>query len=110
MGGGTTAYSSESASASIAVTAIDDDAPVEVANTGSMVAEGGTDTLSRSELEFTDTEQPATSVTYTVTGSGEVSTYELVVGKSGKSATLTPYKQGKRDHMHQLYFTPAPSK
>ncbi|QDU99025.1 cadherin-like domain-containing protein [Lignipirellula cremea] len=52
----------------INVTEIDNDAPTLIANTGSSVNEGGTDTIARTELEYRDTEQPATAVTYTVTG------------------------------------------
>ena len=51
----------------LTITPVDDDAPVQVNNTGSTVAEGGTDTLITAELLYTDSEQPASSVTYTVT-------------------------------------------
>ncbi len=44
----------------------DSTAPSEVNNTGSTVNEGGTDTISSAELQFSDA-QPATSITYTVT-------------------------------------------
>ena len=45
----------------LTITAVDDDAPTQVTNTGSTIAEGGTDTIAAAELAFTDTEQPATS-------------------------------------------------
>ena len=44
------------------MTAVDDDAPAVSANTGSTVAEGGTDPLPQAELEYTATEQSAASV------------------------------------------------
>ena len=53
---------------SISVTAVDDDAPVQLINTGSTVNEGGTDTISNSELRYNDSEQPVSSLTYTITG------------------------------------------
>ncbi|MDX1430905.1 MAG: cadherin-like domain-containing protein, partial [Gammaproteobacteria bacterium] len=55
------------ATVSIDVTPVDDDPPALVVNGGSVVAEGGGDVILPSELEYSDTEQPATAITYTVT-------------------------------------------
>ena len=41
-------------------------APTTVANTGSLLSEGGTDIVSNSELEFDDAEEPDTDITYTL--------------------------------------------
>ena len=46
---------------------LDDTAPAQVNNTGSMVAEDGTDLITNLELRYDDDQQPATSVNYTVT-------------------------------------------
>jgi hypothetical protein len=40
--------------------------PTAVANTGSLLIEGGTDIVSSSELEFDDAEEPDTNITYTL--------------------------------------------
>ena len=48
---------------SVTITAVDDDAPTRVNNTGSTVAEGGMGTISNTQLRYDDSEQPATSVT-----------------------------------------------
>jgi len=50
----------------LTITAVDDDAPTQVNNTGSTVAEGGTDTITTGELRYDDSEQAAGSVTYTI--------------------------------------------
>ncbi|MCA9212070.1 MAG: tandem-95 repeat protein [Planctomycetales bacterium] len=50
----------------INVTPVDNDAPVLAVNAGSSMSEGATDTIVVTELQFTDTEQPTTSITYTV--------------------------------------------
>ncbi|MDA7979108.1 MAG: DUF4347 domain-containing protein [Pirellulales bacterium] len=99
-GGGTTAYSAENASANITVTAVDDDAPTQVANTGSTVAEGGTDTLSQAELEFTDTEQPATAVTYTVTGGPANGQLELT---TNPGVAITSFTQDDLNNNRVVY-------
>ncbi|MDX1410420.1 MAG: DUF4347 domain-containing protein, partial [Saprospiraceae bacterium] len=46
---------------------LDGAAPTQVSNTGSTVPEGGTDPITNLELRYDDDQQPATSVTYTVT-------------------------------------------
>lgn len=48
------------------------DAPILLTNTGSTVAEGGTDAITGSELAVTDIEQTAAQLTYTI-GTGPVS-------------------------------------
>ena len=50
----------------LSITPIDDDAAVETTNTGSVAAEGASDTITASELSFTDTEQPATALTFSL--------------------------------------------
>ena len=57
------------------LTDVDDDAPTQVTNTGSTLAEGGTDTIAAGELAFTDTEQPATASLY-----GDIEPHERSVG------------------------------
>ncbi len=47
------------------VPVIDVDPPTQVANSGSTVQEGGTDSITSIELRYSD-QQPASSITYTV--------------------------------------------
>ena len=74
----------------ITVTPVDDDIPVQVTNTGSTVLEGGTDTLLTAEVLYTDTEQPATSVTYTVTTAPVNGQLELTTVADGGDLELHP--------------------
>jgi uncharacterized membrane protein len=79
---------------SITVTAVDDDPPVVVANTGSTVLEAGTDPIPVTELEYTDTEQGPASVAYTVTtipGNGQL---ELT---TGPGTAITSFTQADID-------------
>ena len=85
---------------SINVTAVDDDAPVQVNNTGSTVAEGGSDTLITAELLFTDSEQPATSVTYTVTGGLANGQLELT---AGPGVAVTSFTQDDINNNRVVY-------
>ena len=58
-------------------------------NAGSTVAEGGTDTLLTAEVLYTDTEQPATSVTYTVTTAPVNGQLELTTAPTVAIASFT---------------------
>ncbi len=64
----------------LTISAVDDDAPTQTTNTGSTLAEGGTDTLINSELLYTASEQPATAVAYTVTSVPANGQLELFLG------------------------------
>jgi len=55
----------ETATVTVTVTAVND-APTVAVNTGSTVAEGGTDTISSSELAVTDVEQVTAQFTYSI--------------------------------------------
>ena len=79
---------------------MDDDAPVRVDNTGSTVAEGGTDTLNNTELRYDDSEQPASSVSYTVTGGLANGQLELT-GNPGVS--ITSFTQAQIDAGEVVY-------
>ena len=82
------------------VTAVDDDAPVQVNNTGSTAVEGGTDTLITAELLYTDSEQPASSVTYTVTAGLANGQLELA-GNPG--VAVTSFTQAQIDAGEVVY-------
>ena len=85
---------------SITVTPVDNDAPVVVNNTGSTVVEGGTDTLITAKLLFTDSEQPATNVTYTVTGGRANGQLELT---TGPGVAVTSFTQEDIDNNRLVY-------
>ena len=85
---------------SITVTPVDNDAPVVVNNTGSIAIEGGSDTLITAELLFTDSEQPATSVTYTVTGGLANGQLELT---TGPGVAVTSFTQDDIDNNRVVY-------
>ena len=85
---------------SLTVTAVDDDAPTQVTNTGSTIAEGGTDTLSAAELAFTDTEQPATAVAFTVTSSPANGQLELT---TNPGVAITAFTQDDLDNNRVVY-------
>ena len=55
----------------------DVDPPVEKNNSGSTVAEGGTDTITNAELQYVDVGQPPSSVTFTVTSGPDNGQLEL---------------------------------
>ena len=92
--------SSNLATKVVQVTAVDDDAPTQVTNTGSTIAEGGTDTLAAAELAFTDTEQPATSVTFTVTTSPTNGQLELT---TAPTVAITSFTQDDIDNNRVVY-------
>ncbi|MGD9126238.1 MAG: DUF4347 domain-containing protein, partial [Planctomycetia bacterium] len=97
----TTNDTSEFALNITATTAGDDTTPpVEVNNTGSSVAEGGTDTIASTELLFTDSEQPATSVNYTVTGSPTNGQLELT---TDPGTPITSFTQDDIDNDRVVY-------
>ena len=84
----------------LTITAVDDDPPVVVNNTGSTIAEGGTDTLIGAELLVTDSEQPATSVTYTVTTSPTNGQLELNIALG---VGITSFTQDDIDNNRLVY-------
>ena len=75
-------------------------APVQINNTGSTVAEGGTDTISNTELRYDDYLQPATSVTYSVTTSPDHGRLEFV---SAPGAPITTFTQDDLDNNRVRY-------
>ena len=84
----------------LTITAVDDDAPTQVTNTGSTIAEGGTDTIAAAELAFTDTEQPATAVSYTVTTSPANGQLELT---TDPGVSITSFTQDDIDNNRLVY-------
>ncbi|MFT5390748.1 MAG: hypothetical protein ACI8PT_000935, partial [Gammaproteobacteria bacterium] len=69
----------------------------QVTNTGSTIAEGGTDTLSNTELAFTDSEQAATAITFTVTTSPTNGQLELT---TNPTVAITSFTQDDLDNNH----------
>jgi len=63
--------------------------PTQTNNAGSTVVEGGTDTLITAELLYSDSEQPATSVTYTVTTAAVNGQLELTTGPGVAISSFT---------------------
>ena len=84
----------------LTITAVDDDAPTQVTNTGSTIAEGGTDTIAAAELAFTDTEQPASAVSFTVTTSSTNGQLELV---TDPGVSITSFTQDDIDSNRLVY-------
>ena len=84
----------------LTVTAVDDNVPVQVNNTGSTTVEGGSDTLITAELLYTDSEQPASSVTYTVTAGLANGQLELA-GNPG--VAVTSFTQAQIDAGEVVY-------
>ena len=84
----------------LTVTAVDDDAPTQVTNTGSTIAEGGTDTIAAAELAFTDTEQPASAVSFTVTTSPANGQLELT---TDPGVSITSFTQDDIDNNRLVY-------
>ena len=84
----------------LTIAAVDDDPPVVVNNAGSTVAEGGTDTLIGVELLFADTNQPATSVNYTVTTSPANGQLELT---TDPGVSITSFTQDDIDNNRLIY-------
>ena len=73
---------------SMAVTPVND-APTVTANTGSTVAEGGTDTINSSELAVTDIEQPAVQLTYSIGTGPAYGRLELTTAPGVLATTFT---------------------
>ena len=84
----------------LTITAVDDTAPVQVNNAGSTAVEDGSDTLITAELLYTDSEQPASSVTYTVTGGLANGQLELT-GNPG--VAVTSFTQAQIDAGEVVY-------
>jgi cadherin-like protein/surface protein with Ig-like domain/K319-like protein/FG-GAP repeat protein/PKD domain-containing protein/VCBS repeat protein len=84
----------------ITVTPVDDTAPSEVSNTGSDVLEGGTDTISSAELAFSDTEQPASSINFTVTSGPANGQMELT---TNSGVAITGFTQADIDAGRVVY-------
>ena len=84
----------------LTITAVDDDAPTQVTNTGSTIAEGGTDTIAAAELAFTDTEQPASAVSFTVTTSPANGQLELT---TDPGVSITSFTQADIDNNRLVY-------
>ncbi|HBR50076.1 MAG TPA: hypothetical protein DEA71_08315, partial [Nitrospira sp.] len=73
---------------SVTVTPVND-APLLVANTGSTVAEGGTDTISSSELAVTDIEQAAAQLSCSISAGPLYGRLELTTAPGILAATFT---------------------
>ena len=87
-------------SASVEAAAADSTPPFQVYNTGSTVAEGGTDTLASTELHFDDAVQPASSVTFTVTGDLANGQLELT---TNPGVAVTSFSQDDVDSNRVVY-------
>ncbi len=74
--------------------------PTLVNNTGSTIAEGGTDTLTNTELRYNDSEQPASSVIYTVTGGLANGQLELT---TDAGVSITSFTQAQIDAGQVVY-------
>jgi VCBS repeat-containing protein len=72
----------------LTVTAVND-APVVSANTGSTVAEGGTDTIDSSELAVTDVDNTAAQLTYTIGIGPAYGRLELTTAPGLSATTFT---------------------
>ncbi len=72
----------------IDVTAVND-APVVTANTGTTVAEGGTDTIDSSELAVSDVEQAAAQLTYSIGTGPAYGRLELTTAPGVTATTFT---------------------
>ena len=73
---------------SVTVTPVND-APILGANTGSTVAEGGTDTIDSSELAVTDVEQAAAQLTYSIGTGPAYGRLELTTAPGLSATTFT---------------------
>lgn len=80
--------------------AADSTAPTQTNNTGTSVAEGGTDPISRSELRYDDDLQVALDVTYSVTGGPANGQLELV---SNPGVAINSFTQADIDNGRLLY-------
>ena len=72
----------------------------QVNNTGSTVAEGGTDTITNTELRYDDDQQPATSVTYSVTTGPANGQLELT---SNPGVPIASFTQDDLDNNRVVY-------
>ncbi len=83
----------------ITVTSVND-APTVVANTGSTVAEGGTDTINSSELAVSDVEQTAAQLTYSI-GTGPA--YGRLELTTAPGVAVTTFTQADIDLNRLVY-------
>jgi len=78
----------ETATVTVTVTAVND-APILGANTGSTVADGGTDTIDSSELAVTDVDNTAAQLTYTIGTGPAYGRLELTTAPGVSATTFT---------------------
>ena len=88
-------------STTVNITAVND-APTLVNNSGAMLAQGGTETINSTELHYDDPEQPASSVTYTVTTTPSNGQLELTTnaGVAINSFTQAQIDAGQVVYVH----------
>jgi methionine-rich copper-binding protein CopC len=92
---------SVAATRTVTVAAVND-APTLGANTGSTLAEGGTDTITATELDFNDAEQADTAVTYTLTSLATNGTLRLNGSAIALNGTFTQddVNNGRVTYLH----------
>ena len=86
-------------SVAITVTAVND-APAQINNNGAMLAQGGTETISNSELRYDDPEQPAANVTYSITTAPAHGQLELT---TGPGVAINSFTQAQIDAGEVVY-------
>ena len=84
---------------SVTYTSTDAVAPTQVYNTGSTVAEGGTDTITNTKLRYDDL-QPAGSVTYTINSGPTNGRFELT---TDSGVAVTSWTQAQIDANQVVY-------
>ena len=84
----------------LTITAVDDDAPTEVTNTGSTIAEGGTDTIAAAEPCFHRYGAAASAVSFTVTTSPANGQLELT---TDPGVGITSFTQDDIDNNRLVY-------
>ena len=78
----------------------DVDPPTQVNNTGSTLAEGGTDTISNTELRYDDAEQSTANVTYTINSGPSNGQFELTTDPGN---AVTDWTQAQVDAGQVVY-------
>ncbi|MCH7866062.1 MAG: tandem-95 repeat protein, partial [Myxococcales bacterium] len=91
---------SPSATVTLTITPVDDDAPTLVVNTGSSLVQGGSITLANTELAFTDTEVPNTSITFTLTSGPSNGQLELT---TAANVAISSFTQDDLDNNRVVY-------